>query len=172
MTRALWRRNSSLAAVYAASEWCWVLAGSTVVFRGEILRDMQFLHDLTNDYWLGRYKLDTGDDTFISRWLQQHDWKIAIQCMPETEVSRTTVKTGWAFFEQAFRWERSTIQSYLRTLRDVPQIWKKPYVARKTIERLLRPLITAVHMMAWVCSFQTYPKLALVSSRKTRVASR
>ncbi|KID68852.1 polysaccharide synthase, partial [Metarhizium hybridum] len=160
MTRALWRRNSALAAVYAVAGWCWVLAGSTVLFRGEILRDARFLHGLTNDYWLGRFKLDTGDDTFSSRWLQQHDWNIAIQAMPETRVSRTTVKSGRAFFDQAFRWERSTIQSFLRTLRDVPQIWRSPYVARKTIERVLRPVLTAVHILAWIVSFSTYPRLA------------
>lgn len=160
LTRALWKRNSGLAAVYAACGWCWVLAGSTVLFRGEILRDPRFQQELTNDYWLGRYKLDTGDDTFSSRWLQQHNWNIAIQSMPETEVSRMIVKTGWAFFEQAFRWERSTIQSFLRTLRDTPQIWKKPYVARKTIERVFRPVITTLHIIAWVFSFRTYPKLA------------
>ncbi|KJK94629.1 hypothetical protein H633G_01563 [Metarhizium anisopliae BRIP 53284] len=160
MTRALWRRNSGLAAVYAVAGWCWVLAGSTVLFRGEILRDARFLHGLTNDYWLRRFKLDTGDDTFSSRWLQQHDWNIAIQAMPETRVSRTTVKSGRAFFDQAFRWERSTIQSFLRTLRDVPQIWKSPYVARKTIERVLRPVLTAVHILAWIVSFSTYPRLA------------
>ncbi|TWU78437.1 hypothetical protein ED733_008852 [Metarhizium rileyi] len=163
MTRALWRRNTSLAAVYALARWCWVLAGSTVVFRAEILRDDRFLHGLTNDYWLGRFKLDTGDDTFSSRWLQQHGWQIAIQSMPETQVSRTTVKTGRAFFEQAFRWERSTIQSFLRTLRDVPQIWKKPYIARKTVERVLRPVTTAIHGLAWIFSFSTYPKLAWVA---------
>lgn len=160
MLRALWKRNRGLEAVYAAYGWCWVLAGSTVVFRAEILKDPRFLHGLTKDYWLGRYKLDTGDDTFSSRWLQQHDWKIAIQSMPATEVSRTTVKTGSAFFEQAFRWERSTIQSYLRTLRDVSQIWKKPYVARKTIERVCRPLLTGIHIYAWIRSFMTYPTLA------------
>ncbi|RYP62401.1 hypothetical protein DL770_009600 [Monosporascus sp. CRB-9-2] len=125
--------------------------------RGGVLRDERFLDAYAHDYWLGRYKLEVGDDTHISRWLQRHGWIIAIQALPETEVTRTVRATS-GFVTQMFRWERSTFQSFLRTLREVPQIWKSPlFVARKSIERVLRPILTTIHILAWIISLRTYP---------------
>lgn len=145
--RASWNRNDQLKASYAAAKWCWVLAGATGVFRAHILKDAAFIDGYTNDRWRGK-KLDVGEDTFISRWLQSHDWIIAIQALPETEVRRT-VKTCPGFLKQMFRWERSTIQSHIRTVLQVPQIYGSVFVARKTWGRLLRPLLTTGHLLAW-----------------------
>jgi len=92
---------------------------------------------------------DVGEDTFISRWLQSHGWTIAIQALPETEVRRT-LKTSPDFLKQMFRWERSTIQSHIRTVLDVPQIYGSVFVARKTWGRLLRPVLTTCHIIAWI----------------------
>lgn len=62
------------------------------------------------------------------------------------------------------RWERSSIQSFLRTLTgQVPQIWTRSdslYVARKTLERVLRPLLTAMHLWAWASAAVRFPALA------------
>ncbi|RYP71121.1 hypothetical protein DL771_005055 [Monosporascus sp. 5C6A] len=155
--RTAFRRNPGLKAAYAAARWCWVLAGPAALYRAEILRDECFLDVYTHDYWLGRYKLEVGEDTFVSHWLQRHGWIIAIQALPETEVTRTVRATS-VFVTQMFRWERSTVQSFLRTLREVPQIWKSPlFAGRKTIERVLRPILTIIHILAWIIPLRTYP---------------
>jgi len=49
-----------------------------------------------------------------------------------------------------FRWERSTIQSHIRTVVEVPQIYDSVYVARKTWGRLFRPVLTTIHILAWI----------------------
>jgi len=149
--RVAWSRNSQLKASYAAARWCWVLAGGTALFRAFILKDPMFALGYTNDRWMGK-KMQAGEDTFISRWLQSRGWTIAIQALPETEVHRT-VKACPDFLKQMFRWERSTIRTHLYTVREVPQIYKSLFVARKTWGRLLRPVFTICHLLAWIFAF-------------------
>ncbi|KAN0099403.1 glycosyltransferase family 2 protein [Hyaloscypha variabilis] len=150
-TRTAWNRNFQLKASYAAARWCWVLSGGMGVFRAIILKDPMFILSYTNDTWLGK-NMEAGEDTFVSRWLQSHGWTIAIQALPETEVRRT-VKASPDFLKQMFRWERSTIRTHIRTVLDVPQIYKSFFVARKTFGRLLRPVLTTCHLLAWVFTF-------------------
>jgi cellulose synthase/poly-beta-1,6-N-acetylglucosamine synthase-like glycosyltransferase len=127
-TRVSYKRNSVLKSMYSASRWCTVLAGGTCIYRAEIVQDAEFLHAYTNDYWRGKYKLDVGEDTLITRWLQKRNWTIAIQACDETEVERTVKRDG-DFLKQMFRWERSTIQSHIRMVLGVPQIWRYVWFA-------------------------------------------
>ena len=120
-TRVAYKRNPGLKSMYAAARWCTVLAGAVCLFRAGIVKDSDFLHAYSNDYWRGKHKLDVGEDTFVTRWLQSHNWTIAIQATPETEVWRT-VKKNKDFLAQMIRWERSTIQTHIRTVLGVPQI--------------------------------------------------
>ncbi|KAH9907257.1 nucleotide-diphospho-sugar transferase [Xylariomycetidae sp. FL2044] len=123
-TRVADNRNPGMRAMYGAAQWLWIMAGATVFFRAEILQDYRFLKAYNNDYWLGLYKLDVGDDTFMSRWVQSKGWRIAFQDLGVRTTVLRTAKQDSAFATQMFRWERSTIQSFLRVVVEVPQIWK------------------------------------------------
>ncbi|KAE9391983.1 hypothetical protein BT96DRAFT_1058798 [Gymnopus androsaceus JB14] len=45
------------------------LSGRTAVYRTIILKDPDFLHGFTHDYWLGNYQLNSGDNKFLTRLL-------------------------------------------------------------------------------------------------------
>ncbi|EOO00987.1 putative glycosyltransferase family 2 protein [Phaeoacremonium minimum UCRPA7] len=100
--RILDRRNNGQVSSYAADGGVFILAGRSVLFRTEILHDPEFLHKFTHDYWRGKYLLDSGDDTFITRWLQEKNWKIVIQSRPETEI-QTGIATDRKFLGQLIR---------------------------------------------------------------------
>ncbi|KAK8879214.1 Glycosyltransferase family 2 [Apiospora arundinis] len=156
------KRNPTQKIPYAKSRWCFILAGTTYLIRPDIVQDPQYINAFLNDFWRGRHRLDIGDDTFTSRWLQRHGWTIAIQDTPHTTVLRTSRVETRAYFQQIMRWERSSVQHFLRTLREVPQAWQDAYVARKTLERVLRPFLSTVHMAAWVVTILYYPWFALL----------
>lgn len=121
-TKLAARSPTSWTSMHVAAKWCWILCGATAVFRARILKQRDFLEAYTNDYWGGK-KLDVGDDTFISRWLLKNNWIIATQYSQETKVLKSVKRTP-AFINQMLRWERSTIQSFIRTTYEVPQMWK------------------------------------------------
>ncbi|KAE8444648.1 hypothetical protein EG329_014396 [Mollisiaceae sp. DMI_Dod_QoI] len=154
-TKLAHRGPGSATSMHVAAKWCWILAGVTGVFRAKILKDPEFLQGYTNDTWRGA-KLDVGEDTFVSRWLLKKDWIIATQWCDETRVWRTVKRTP-AFINQILRWERSTIQSFVRTTYEVPQMWKNPYVARKTLERIFKAPLGVMHVLAWIICFRSYP---------------
>jgi hypothetical protein len=52
-----------------------------------------------------------------------------------------------------FRWERSAIQSHIRTVLEVPQIYDSIFVARKMWGRLLRPVLIKGYLPHWVFAF-------------------
>ncbi|KAI9054622.1 hypothetical protein LZ554_001775 [Drepanopeziza brunnea f. sp. 'monogermtubi'] len=135
-------------AMYAAAKWCWILAGTTGVYRASVLQTPEFAHAYLNDYWRG-VKLDVGEDTFISRWILKQDLIIAIQWMNETDVTRTVKRTGSDFWKQLLRWERSTLQSFYRTIQHVPQFQNHFLVNFRTYERVLKFPLTLLHLIAW-----------------------
>ncbi|CAJ2512360.1 Uu.00g053750.m01.CDS01 [Anthostomella pinea] len=67
------------------------------------------------------------EDHCQSLWLRPHMQSALligpVQITPETEILRT-VKPDSSFLTQLVRWERSTIQSFLRTLWKLPQIYR------------------------------------------------
>ncbi|KAI1342957.1 polysaccharide synthase [Xylariaceae sp. FL0016] len=160
-TRMAWKRKGGGGMAFAATDWVWILAGTTTLFRTTILQDPKFQHAHQHDYWMG-HKLAVGDDTFISRWLQRHGWMLAIQAMPETMIARTMHTTSAAYIKQNLRWERSTIQSHWRTLWEVRDIWNRPYALVKTIERCVRPALTVVHILAWMAAFVKAPRFTAI----------
>ncbi|KAI1814532.1 polysaccharide synthase [Poronia punctata] len=156
--RALWKGKSRYKAVYATCGWSWVLAGMTSFYRAAILQDANFQKEFLNDYWFGKGPLDAHDDGCITRWALRKDWKMCVQnAGPDTEVRRTVKRTD-AFLAQYFRWERGSIQSHWIYAFTVPQVWRNPYVAFKTLERMARPLTTTVHIIAWLVSWIYYPR--------------
>jgi Glycosyltransferase like family 2 len=66
--RRLEKRNISISASNYIDGGVTCLSRRTVAYRAEILTDEAFIFAFTHDYWRGRYLLDSGDDTFITRW--------------------------------------------------------------------------------------------------------
>jgi cellulose synthase/poly-beta-1,6-N-acetylglucosamine synthase-like glycosyltransferase len=105
------------------------LSGRTAAYRTVILKDPEFLHGFTHDYWLGKYQLNSGDDKFLTRWMVSHGWSTYVQCCKEAELL-STMKPNWRFLKQVLRWTRNTWRSDLRSLFMERHVWTiHPYVA-------------------------------------------
>jgi len=105
------------------------LSGRTAAYRTVILKDPDFLHGFTHDYWLGKYQLNSGDDKFLTRWMVSHGWSTYVQCCKEAELL-STMKPNWRFLKQVLRWTRNTWRSDLRSLFMERYVWTAhPYVA-------------------------------------------
>ncbi|KAG6844833.1 hypothetical protein H0H87_003264 [Tephrocybe sp. NHM501043] len=98
------------------------LSGRTAAYRTVILKDPEFLHGFTHDYWLGKYQLNSGDDKFLTRWMVSHGWNTAVQVCREAELL-STMKPNWRFLKQVLRWTRNTWRSDLRSLFMERYIW-------------------------------------------------
>ncbi|KAJ3983770.1 glycosyltransferase family 2 protein [Lentinula detonsa] len=115
------------------------LSGRTAAYRTIILKDPEFLHGFTHDYWLGKYQLNSGDDKFLTRWMVSHGWSTYVQCCKETELL-STMKPNWRFLKQVLRWTRNTWRSDMRSLFTERYIWTAhPYVAYTMVDKLFNP---------------------------------
>ncbi|KAF8965549.1 glycosyltransferase family 2 protein [Flammula alnicola] len=120
------------------------LSGRTAAYRTVILKDPDFLHGFTHDYWLGKYQLNSGDDKFLTRWMVSHGWNTYVQCCKEVELL-STMKPNWRFLKQVLRWTRNTWRSDLRSLFMERHIWTShPYVAYTMVDKLFNPLTLLV----------------------------
>ncbi|KAI1498751.1 hypothetical protein F5X99DRAFT_431517 [Biscogniauxia marginata] len=66
------KRGRSMKAAFAADggiNFC--VSGVTMLLRAEILKDPEFQHAFTHDFWLGK-RQNMGDDGFITRWVLFH----------------------------------------------------------------------------------------------------
>lgn len=117
------RRNRDCSASNYLDRSVTCLSGRTAAYRVSILKETSFLHAFTHDYWLGRYLLDSGDDTFITRWLLLKNWHIRIQAHPGAEIE-TSVKQRGIFLRQLLRWARNTNRSFLRFVFFSPSLWR------------------------------------------------
>ncbi|RXW15837.1 hypothetical protein EST38_g10018 [Candolleomyces aberdarensis] len=116
------------------------LSGRTAAYRTVILKDPEFLHGFTHDYWLGKYQLNSGDDKFLTRWMVSHGWNTYVQCCPEAELL-STMKPNWRFLKQVLRWTRNTWRSDMRSLFMERHVWTShPYVAFSMVDKLFNPL--------------------------------
>ena len=110
------------------------LSGRTAAYRTVILKDPEFLHGFTHDYWLDRYQLNSGDDKFLTRWMVSHGWSTYVQCCKEAELL-STMKPNWRFLKQVLRWTRNTWRSDMRSLFMERHIWNiHPYVAYTMVD--------------------------------------
>jgi len=115
------------------------LSGRTAAYRTIILKDPEFLHGFTHDFWLGKYQLNSGDDKFLTRWMVAHGWSTYVQCCKEAELL-STMKPNWRFLLQVLRWTRNTWRSDLRSLFMERYIWTAhPYVAYSMVDKLFNP---------------------------------
>ncbi|KZO98905.1 glycosyltransferase family 2 protein [Calocera viscosa TUFC12733] len=128
------------------------LSGRTAAYRTIILKDPEFLHGFTHDFWLGKYHLNSGDDKFLTRWLVSHGWNTYIQCCREAELL-STMKPNWRFLKQVLRWTRNTWRSDLRSLFKERFIWHRfPYVAYTMVDKLFNPftLLVGPCLVIWL----------------------
>ncbi|KAJ3479683.1 hypothetical protein NLJ89_g12317 [Agrocybe chaxingu] len=109
------------------------LSGRTAAYRTVILKDPEFLHGFTHDYWLGEVPAQLG-----------HGWATYVQCCKEAELL-STMKPNWRFLKQVLRWTRNTWRSDLRSLFMERHIWTAhPYVAYTMVDKIFNPLTLLV----------------------------
>lgn len=133
-------RNIEIAASTRIDGGIPCLSGRTAAYRSLILKDPAFLDGFCNDYWLGKYHLNSGDDKFLTRWLVSHGWNTYVQCCKEAELL-STMKPNWRFLLQVLRWTRNTWRSDLRSIFMERYVWTRhPYVAYMMIDKFLNPI--------------------------------
>jgi cellulose synthase/poly-beta-1,6-N-acetylglucosamine synthase-like glycosyltransferase len=120
------------------------LSGRTAAYRTVILKDPDFLHGFTNDLWLNKYHLNSGDDKFLTRWMVSHGWNTYVQVCKEAELL-STMKPNWRFLKQVLRWTRNTWRSDFRSVFTERHVWTKhPYVCYTMIDKFINPLTLLV----------------------------
>ncbi|GAA5960184.1 hypothetical protein JCM3765_002500 [Sporobolomyces pararoseus] len=130
------------------------LSGRTAAYRSIILKDPEFITKFTNDYWRGKYHLNSGDDKFLTRWCVSHGWKTWVQVCKGAEL-RSTMKDDWTFLKQVLRWTRNTWRSDLRSIFIERHIWTAhPYVAYSMIDKFLNPftLLAGPALVIFLCA--------------------
>ncbi|KAF2862043.1 glycosyltransferase family 2 protein [Piedraia hortae CBS 480.64] len=116
------RRNFDCSACLHIDGGLPCLSGRTVAYRSEILQDPAFTYHFTHEEWR-TCQLNTDDDNFLTRWLFNHDWKIAMQYHAEAEV-QTTLAEGPLYLTQCLRWVRSNWRSNLTSLIVERRCWR------------------------------------------------
>ncbi|KAF1981516.1 glycosyltransferase family 2 protein, partial [Aulographum hederae CBS 113979] len=138
-SRRIVRRNRQISASNFLDGGVTCLSGRTAVYRSSILKDPAFLHAFTHDFWMYRYLLDSGDDTFITRWLIKMGWDMKIQVASFADVGTRGVGDS-RFLKQVLRWRRNAVRSALICVLDVSSgIWRHPYVAFNMLESIVKP---------------------------------
>ncbi|ORY01102.1 hypothetical protein K493DRAFT_298565 [Basidiobolus meristosporus CBS 931.73] len=136
----LTQRNIEVAASTHIDGGVCCLSGRTAAYRTSILKDPAFIHNFTNDFWLGKYQLNSGDDKFLTRWMVRHGWNTYVQVCPEAELL-STFKNNWRFLKQVLRWTRNTWRSDIRSLFTERVIWHRfPYVAYTMLDKFFNPI--------------------------------
>ena len=122
--RIAYTRDAAVKATYAATRCCPALDGDAALYRANVLKDPCFLEAYMSESQHGSgHSLEAGEDSFISRWLQQNEWTIAVQAKPETNVSRTVRASGGLFPETLCEGRRASC-SGLRTILSISPILK------------------------------------------------
>lgn len=67
--RRLWLRRIDVSASVRLDGGIPCISGRTAAYRAAIVQDPEFQHRFTNEYWLGLWRLNSGDDQFMSRWV-------------------------------------------------------------------------------------------------------
>ncbi|KAI1341046.1 nucleotide-diphospho-sugar transferase [Xylariaceae sp. FL0016] len=162
--RKLSSNNTKQRLLHASGGGIWCLTGRSMLIRTAAIKPGPFLEEWTNERFLGQL-IQTGEDSFLTRWLRDQGWSLLHQDAPEAEVF-TDVKRDAAYIGQLIRWRRNGFQAFIMQLFAEPgfrAIYRRdPYFARKLAEELGRPLITLVHLVGWAMAIVTSPKIALL----------
>ncbi|GKU14231.1 unnamed protein product [Fusarium langsethiae] len=154
--------NEKQMLLHASGGGIWCLVGRTMLLRTAAVKYGTFLNDLTNEIFGGGL-LQTGEDSFITRWLRRNGWELFHQDAREAEVF-TEVKSDSTYVGQLIRWRRNGFQAFINQLFIDPgfrNIYKRDaYFARKLAEEFGRPLITLVHVIGWGLAIMNSPRIA------------
>lgn len=157
--------NGTVTTRYGADATIWCMIGRVMVYRAEILRDPAFISGFNSETFLGR-SIKTGNDNFYTHWLRARNWDMVLQCAEGADVTTAPVYDGRVLVNQMLRWLRSSAQNQSRVLLSMPGFFtvlsRWPYMARKMLERILKPAIAAVHMLAWVNTAAYMPLIRYV----------
>ncbi|KAI8970699.1 glycosyltransferase like family 2-domain-containing protein [Pilobolus umbonatus] len=156
-------RNIEIAASTHIDGGVCCLSGRTAAYRTLILKDPAFQYCFTNDLWLGKYPLNSGDDKFLTRWMVSHGWRTYVQICSEAELY-STFKNNWRFLKQVLRWTRNTWRSDFRSLFTERYIWNThPYVAFTMVDKLFNPftLLSGPVLVTLYCVLKGNPTLPL-----------
>jgi len=133
-------RNIEIRASTAIDGGVSCLSGRTACYRTSIVKDPSFIDAFLHEYWLGKYHCHSGDDKFLTRWVQFHRWRTFIQACPEVELL-TSFKPNYRFLIQLLRWTRNTWRSDIKALIYERQLWTmSPFTAYTMLDRFLNPL--------------------------------
>lgn len=133
-------RNLEIASTSYIDSGVSCLSGRTAVYRTCIIQDPAFSDAFLHEYWLGKYHQHSGDDKFLTRWIQTHNWRTWIQACDEVELI-TSFKPNYMFLIQLLRWTRNTWRSDIRALFFEKVIWStSPWTAYSMFDRLFNPL--------------------------------
>jgi cellulose synthase/poly-beta-1,6-N-acetylglucosamine synthase-like glycosyltransferase len=162
--RKLAANNEKQMQLHASGGTIWCLTGRTLLLRTAAVKPGQFLSDWTNERFWGQL-IQTGEDSFLTRWLREKGWKVFHQDAPEAEVF-TDVKKDANYIGQLIRWRRNGFQAFIMQLFVTPGFWtifrENPYFARKLAEELARPFLAFVHFVGWVVCIWRTPIIAWV----------
>lgn len=101
------------------------VSGRTSAHRTQILAAPDFIHDFLHEYFLSGLvgPLHVDDDKFITRWMVNHEWKIAFQHTPGA-CMETTLGEYPKFLVQCLRWARTSWRSNFTSLFSEGTVWQ------------------------------------------------
>ncbi|KAH8807679.1 nucleotide-diphospho-sugar transferase [Xylogone sp. PMI_703] len=161
--RLRWRNKEMAAVNYLDNGAVLCLSGRTADYRADILKSPSFIHAFTNDYWLDRFQLDSGDDNFITRWLLSANWDIKIQVHPEAELT-TNLEPTPKFLHQSIRWQRNATRGLLRLLFFTPKLWfSHPVLLLRIAHDLLYPFCS---MLEWYILVKLFTEISPIIAKQ------
>lgn len=123
-TAYLERRKFELAATGSIDGGVGCLSGRTFAIRTGIIQNEQFFNEFQEEQWLGFLSLlAADDDNFMTRYLVNHGWGIAVQLTKEAELT-TTLEGNSKFLAQCVRWRRTTWRSNFTSLFVDHVVWR------------------------------------------------
>ncbi|CAO1601872.1 hypothetical protein XANCAGTX0491_005510 [Xanthoria calcicola] len=118
------RRKFELAATNTIDGGVGCLSGRTFAIRTGIIQNEQFCNEFREERWLASLPLVAADDdNFVTRYLVNHGWGIAVQLIKEAELT-TTLENNPKFLAQCVRWRRTTWRSNFTSLFVDRLVWR------------------------------------------------
>ena len=121
------RWNFEIAATSHVDGGVACLSGRTCAIRTSIIQSQTFIDEFAGEKWLGCIDLIAADDdNFITRYMVNHNWNVAIQGAPEAALT-TTLESDSKFLGQCIRWYRTTWRSNFTSLFIDRNIWTQVF---------------------------------------------
>ena len=118
------RHNFDIAATNNLDGGVFCVSGRTSAHRTEIIKTQSFFEGFMNErFFFGLFgPLNADDDNFITRWMINRGWRIAIQYSPGACIE-TTLGEYPKFLAQCLRWARTTWRSNCTSLFSDGIVW-------------------------------------------------